>query len=69
MMALILEKSLWPPIPKWSDDSASRKTKDCRQHALATFTTLALERGELLVTKKVLNTHLGLGNGWVTGES
>ena len=56
MMALTLEKDLRPLTPKWSDDSASRKTKDCRQRALVTFANARLG---ILDTKKVLNTQTG----------
>ena len=31
-MAATLGKNLRPPVPNWSDDYASTKTQDCRQH-------------------------------------
>ena len=43
MMATNLGKSLRPPMPKWSYDSTSRKTKDCQHHVLVTFVTQDLE--------------------------
>ena len=43
IMAKKLGKSLRPPMSKWSDDSASRKAKDCQHHALVTFATQDLE--------------------------
>ena len=57
MMAPTIVKNLWTAMPKWSDDSAFRKTKDCRMNTLVTFATQALEKGRLLVTRKVLDTH------------
>ena len=57
MIAPTLKKKLCSPMPKWSDDSTSRKTKDRREHALLTFVILALEKGLQLVTKKVLDTY------------
>ena len=32
MMAATLGKNLRPLAPNWSDDYASRKAQDCRQH-------------------------------------
>ena len=57
MMATTLEKNQWSLMPKWSDNSASRKTKARRQHEVVTFATWALEKGWLLLTKKLLNTR------------
>ena len=37
MMAATLGKNLRPPAPNWSDDYASRKTQDCRQHMSKRF--------------------------------
>ena len=56
-MAPTIVKNLWTAKPKWSDDSAFRKTKDYRMNTLVTFATQALEKGRLLVTRKVLDAH------------
>ena len=65
-MALTLGKNLWFPTPKWSDNSASRKTKDLRQHGLIIFATQALERGGLHMNKKTLTPHTwALEMGWL----
>ena len=56
-MAKTLKKDLRPPMLKWSDDSASGKTKGRRQHLFVTFVQQAFEKGGLLETKNVPNTH------------
>ena len=59
MIALTLGKNLWPPTPKWINDSASRETKYHKQHAFLTFATQALEKGYLLIIKKTLWKWMG----------
>ena len=42
--------------PVAADDSASSRTKNRRQRTFVNIDTQALEKGGLLLTKKVLNT-------------
>ena len=57
IMTLTRGKNLSLPWQKWNDDSMThtfKKSQACKQHDLVTFAKLALNRGSLLVTVRVL---------------
>ena len=59
MMAPTLGKNLHPPVPTWSNDSASRQTKDdCRLDALVNFDTQDLVTKKVICDKKGVNMQM-----------
>ena len=53
-MTTTLEKNVWPLMPKWSEDFASRKTKGCRKACSGNFCHASFEIGWVTGDKKGL---------------